>query len=196
MDKIIIIGAGGHAKTCIDIILNDRKYEIFGIVNNERNEPILNFPIVGRDADLENIFNKCKNAFVGIGQIYDNDSRVKIYDSLKSIGYKLPIIISHKAQVSKFASIGEATVIMNYANVGPDVSINKNCIINTNATIEHDVTIGENTHISTGAIINGDVKIGKDCFIGSGAVIKNGVRIKDNTFIKMGSVIKNDVTDG
>ena len=34
--KIILIGCGGHAKVCADVILNDKKYQIAGCVCNEK----------------------------------------------------------------------------------------------------------------------------------------------------------------
>ena len=195
MDKIIIIGSGGHAKTCIDIISNQNLYEICGIIDNDVGGKILGHTIIGKDDDLEIIFKKFKNAVIGIGQIEDNSARINIYNELKKIGFKLPTIISKNAYVSKYAEIGEATFIMQGAILGPDTIIGKNCIINTFASIEHGVFIGDNTHISTGTLVNGDVSIGNDSFIGSGAVIRNGIKIGRNCFIKMGSIVDQDIAD-
>ncbi len=35
MKKIILIGAGGHVRSCIDVIEQSKKYEIFGLIDNE-----------------------------------------------------------------------------------------------------------------------------------------------------------------
>ena len=195
MDKIIIIGSGGHAKSCIDIIVNQNLYEICGIVDHEVGSKILGHTIIGNDDDLEVIFKKFKNAVIGIGQIEDNSARISIYNNLKKIGFKLPIIISKNSFISKYTEIGEATFIMQGAILGPETVIGKNCIINTFASIEHGAFIGDNTHISTGALINGDVRIGKDSFVGSGAIIRNGVNIGRNCFIKMGSIVDQNIGD-
>ena len=195
MDKIIIIGSGGHAKSCIDIIISQGLYEICGIVDYEVGKKILEHTIIGNDDDLEVIFKKFKNAVIGIGQIQDNTARVNIYNKLKKIGFRLPTIFSKNAFVSKYAEIGEATFIMQSVILGPDTIIGKNCIINTSVSIEHGAFIGDNTHISTGALINGDVKIGEDSFIGSGAIIRNGINIGRNCFIKMGSIVDRDIAD-
>ena len=32
MRKIILIGAGGHAKACIDVIEEENKYKIIGVI--------------------------------------------------------------------------------------------------------------------------------------------------------------------
>tara|TARA_B110000858_G_scaffold120866_1_gene137950 strand:+ start:4667 stop:5266 length:600 start_codon:yes stop_codon:yes gene_type:complete len=195
MDKIIIVGSGGHAKSCIDIISNQDLYEISGIVDNDVGSKILGQTIIGNDDDLEVIFKKFKNAVIGIGQIEDNSARINIYNKLKKIGFKLPTIISKTAYVSKYANIGEATFIMQGVILGPDSIIGKNCIINTFVSIEHGAFIGDNTHISTGTLVNGDVSIGSDSFIGSGTVIKNGINIGRNCFIKMGSIVDQDIAD-
>ena len=34
MKKIILIGAGGHCASCIDVIENEKKYEIIGLIDN------------------------------------------------------------------------------------------------------------------------------------------------------------------
>ena len=34
-DKLILIGAGGHAKSCIDIIKSRDDYEIFGLIGRK-----------------------------------------------------------------------------------------------------------------------------------------------------------------
>ena len=37
MDELIIIGSGGHALSCIDVIERENKYKIAGIIDNKNN---------------------------------------------------------------------------------------------------------------------------------------------------------------
>ena len=63
MDEIILIGAGGHAVACIDVIELSGKYKIAGLVEKDgavyQND--LGYPILGLDNDLPSLRNKYDN---------------------------------------------------------------------------------------------------------------------------------------
>jgi sugar O-acyltransferase (sialic acid O-acetyltransferase NeuD family) len=196
MSSILIIGAGGHAKSSIDVIEQTGKYKIYGVINNDPEiKSILDLKIIGNDNNLEEIRKSCENAFIGIGQIKSPKTRIKFFEKLKKIDYRLPCIISPNSTVSRYSNILEASIIFNNVVVGPNSSIGSNCIINNFSLIEHDCIIGNNVHVSTNVTINGNVSVGNETFIGSGSTIKQGIKIGSNCFIKMGSVITKDLSD-
>ena len=188
-----VFGSGGHAKSCIDVILNNPKNIVSAIVceNIEKIDPYFKkFKIVYE----KNLKASYKNfyALVGVGQIKSNLIRKKILRKIKKKKFKMQCVISLKSYVSKNSKIFDGTIVMDNVHIGPSCEIGNNCIINTGAIIEHDVTIGNNCHIAPGCIINGGVIISNDCFIGSGTIIKEGIRIKKGSIIPMGSkLIKN-----
>jgi len=192
LKEIIILGAGGHCRSLIDVIELEKKYKIAGIIDNDLDigYKILDYNVIGRDVDLEKLRKKYEYAVIGVGQIKTPRVRIKLFNLLKKLEYKLPVIISPRAYVSKYAKIGEGTVIMHDALINSNVKIGKNCIINTKALIEHDCKIEDNCHISTGAIVNGGVVVGEGSFIGSNAVTKENIKIPEKSFIKAGSVVK------
>ncbi len=189
-EKIVLIGGGGHCHSVIDVIEQENRYEIIGIIDTKENigKKVLDYEVIACDDDLETIFQTCKNALITVGQIESNKIRVKIYNNLKQIGFKLPTIISPLAYVSKHSFIDEGTIIMHQVLVNTNVKIGKNCIINTKALIEHDCVIGDNCHISTASVINGGVIIKENSFFGSNATSKQGIEI--DGFIKAGSLAK------
>lgn len=174
-EKILIIGAGGHAKSAVDVIELENKFEIMGFVDKELNKKsVLNYPVLGCDEDLKSLFKKCKFAFLGVGQIKNVSTRVGLFERLKSIGFTLPTIISPLAYISKYAFIDdEASIIMHYALINANAKIGKACIINTKALIEHDAIIEDFCHISTAAVVNGECKVEQKCFLGSNTVLKH-----------------------
>jgi sugar O-acyltransferase (sialic acid O-acetyltransferase NeuD family) len=190
MKNIILIGGGGHCKSVIDVIEQENKYKIIGIVDKKEflGNDILGYKIIACDNELKEIFKTCQNAIVTVGQIDSNTKRIKLFNTLKDIGFHLPIIISPLAYVSKHAYIDEGTIVMHNALVNANAKIGKNCIINTKALIEHDVVIGNNCHISTSAVINGGVVVKENTFFGSNAVSKE--YIECSGFIKAGSLEK------
>jgi sugar O-acyltransferase (sialic acid O-acetyltransferase NeuD family) len=189
-EKIILIGGGGHCHSVIDVIEQENKYKIIGIVDKKGliGKEILGYEIIACDDDLEIIFETCKNAIITVGQIESNKIRVKIYNKLKQIGFNLPVAISPKAYVSKHSTIEEGTVIMHHALINANVKIGKNCIINTKALIEHDCIVEDNCHISTASVINGGVIVKENSFFGSNATSKQSIEI--DGFIKAGSLAK------
>jgi sugar O-acyltransferase (sialic acid O-acetyltransferase NeuD family) len=192
MKKIILIGGGGHCKSVIDVIEQEAKFDIAGIVDKPEllGKTIFGYPVIGNDSNLESLAKKYQNALITIGQIKSSSLRIKLYDLAIKAQFSLPYIISPNAYVSKHSKIGSGTVVMHNAIVNANVSIGNNCIINSKALIEHDCIISDHCHISTNTIINGGVKIGSKCFIGSNVTTKNNITINENSFIKAGSIVK------
>lgn len=185
--KILLLGSGGHARSCIEVIENNI-HDIFlisGLVDKIKSNMIVNgkYKIIGNDSDLNFLKKKIDYAFVAFGDIKKFKLREKMFSNLLLLGYKLPTIISKNAIVSKNTVIGKGTVVMHGVIINSNVEIGDNCIINTHSTIEHDVKIGNNSHIAPGAILNGGVKIEDNCFIGSGSVIKENIKILKNSII-------------
>lgn len=188
--EILLIGGGGHCKSVIDVIEQENKFTIAGIVDKKEliGTEVLGYKVIAYDDDLENLFEKYSYAIVTVGQIRSVSLRVKLFNKLKEIGYKLPVIVSPLAYVSRYSSVGEGTVIMHNALINADVKIGKNCIINSKALVEHDSTIEDNCHVSTAAVINGGVTVKENTFFGSNATSKEYMEI--GKFIKAGSLVK------
>ncbi|RZB29758.1 MAG: hypothetical protein SRB1_02038 [Desulfobacteraceae bacterium Eth-SRB1] len=184
-EKIILIGGGGHCKSCIDVIEQEGEYQIAGIVDlpEKLHQKILGYEIIATDDDLSWLVNEYENFLITLGQIKTPDKRIRLFKTLKDLGAKLPVIISPLAYMSKHAQIGDGTIIMHHALINAGVKIGSNCIINNKALIEHDADIGNHCHIATGAIINGGVKVGSGTFFGSNAVCKEYIEIGDNLVI-------------
>jgi len=194
--SIILIGSGGHCKSCIDVIEQDNKYSIAGIIDKNRStKSVLGYSVLGNDADLIELKTSYDYALIAIGQIESPDIRIQLFNHLKLLGFKLPTIVSPRAYISEHAQLGEGTIVMHEALINVSAVIGNNCIINTKALIEHDVMIEDNCHISTGAIINGGTIIKKGTFIGSNAATKEYVQTKVGEFIKAGSLFKGHISE-
>ena len=195
MDKILLIGAGGHARSCIDVLEEENQFEIAGLI--EKGESISNeslgYPVIGTDDDLKVLRQQYKNALITVGQIKSPKIRIKLYQLLKELDFTLPVIVSPHAYVSKHAQIGEGSIIMHGVIINANAKIGNNCIINNRALIEHDAVIGDHCHIATGVIINGEVSIRNETFIGSGTVTKQAISIGKNCVIGADVVLKNDI---
>ena len=54
MKKILVLGTGGHAKSCIDVVEKQRKFRILGIIENVKSnqKKFMGYSILGNDQDL------------------------------------------------------------------------------------------------------------------------------------------------
>jgi sugar O-acyltransferase (sialic acid O-acetyltransferase NeuD family) len=194
--SILVIGAGGHAQSCIDVIEADGQFKIIGLIGskNEVGKEISGYSVIGTDEELVVLASKVKNAVIGLGQIKSSDNRRRLFLNLNYYGYNLPAIISPNAYISKSAQIGDGTIVMHHALVNSGARIGDNCIINSKANIEHNSIIESDCHISTGAIVNGDCFIGRGTFLGSGSVVKQGCTIGQNSIIGMLTSVGNNLS--
>jgi sugar O-acyltransferase (sialic acid O-acetyltransferase NeuD family) len=192
MKKIILIGGGGHCKSAIDVIEQEAKFEIAGIVDKPKllGSKVLGYTVIGSDLDLHRLAKKYKYALITVGQIKTALIRIKLFNLATKFGFTLASIISPKAYISKHSRIGRGTIIMHHAIINANSFIGDNCIINTKALVEHDSSISDHCHISTNATINGGNQIGSKSFIGSNVTTKEYIKIGNNSFIKAGSLIK------
>lgn len=189
--KLILIGGGGHCAACIDVIEQEDKFQIAGIVDKDASsEMVLGYSIIGSDDDLLKIRSNYDYALITVGQLKSPMTRVQLFNYAKSLGFILPIIISTRAYVSKHAVIGAGTIIMHDALINSRATIGSNCIINTKALIEHDAIVENDCHVSTGAVVNGGVVVRQGTFVGSNAVTKEYVKTNENDFIKAGSLFR------
>ena len=190
--QIILIGAGGHCKSCIDVLESENKFEIIGILDlpNRFGQDILGYKIIGNDNDIPQLAKDGQNFLLTVGHLGDSKERIKLFNLVKSNGGNLPVIISPTSYVSIHSEIGEGTIIMHHVLVNANAVIQKNCIINSKSIIEHDALIGNHCHISTASVVNGGVKIRDNVFFGSGAVSKQGIEIPENSFIRANSIVK------
>lgn len=194
-ENIILVGGGGHCKSCIDVIESENKYNIAGIIDipEKVDNRVLNYSVISSDRDIPTLVSKYTNFLITIGSIKNLSLRFKLYNRIKNLGGQLPTIISPRSYISDYALVGDGSIIMHDVIINPGSVIGVNCIINSKALIEHDVIIDNNCHISTNATINGSVNIGKNNFVGSNTCIKQNIRICSETIIGMGSVIKQNI---
>jgi len=194
MNHLILVGGGGHCKSVIDVA-ESAGYNILGILDipDEIGKSVLGYKVIGTDEDIPYYVDKAE-FIVTVGFIKTPAIRTRIYNRIKEVGGKLATIIASTARVSRYATLGEGTVVMHQAVVNAGAKVGENCIINTFCNIEHDAIIGDQCHISTGTMVNGDCRVGERVFIGSKSVLVNGITVGDDIVIGAGSVVRKSIS--
>ncbi len=194
---LILIGAGGHAHACIDVIEQHGHYEIAGLIGlpEEIHARHFSYCVIGTDNDLPALAKTYRHAVITAGHIQSADLRRRLYQRALDANFKLPTIVAPTAYVSRHASIGAGSVVMHGAIVNAGAKVGNNCIINSCALVEHDAKVADHCHISTGAILNGDVSVGAGSFVGSGSVIREGIAIGEDCLVGMGLCVRHHLVD-
>lgn len=188
--NLILIGAGGFAKSVIDSI-DEKKYNIYGFIDDIKGGTHLGYPILANNLD-EMMEKETFSYFISIG---DNDKRTFWYNELAKRNLEIINVIDKTSILSSNITYGRGLFVGKLAVINSDVRIGENVIVNTKALLEHGVRVGHNSNISTNAIINGDVVIGESTFIGSSSVVNGQLVIGKNSTVGSGSVIIKNVED-
>ena len=195
MKPLIFIGGGGHCKSVMEAA-ESAGFSILGVLDMPENvgKNILSTKIIGTDDEISMYVDKAEFV-ITVGFIKNPTIRIKLYDKVKEVGGKLATVIASTAHVSKYAELGEGTVVLHQAFVNADAKVGCNVILNNFVNIEHDAEIGDQCHISTGAMVNGECKVGKNCFIGSQSVLANCITVGDDIIVGAGSFVRKSIME-
>lgn len=196
MDSIVIIGSLGHAKVLIDIVEQESRYSIAGLLDRSRTvgEQTLGYEVLGRTDDLPKLMasHKIAGVIVAIG---DNLTRSNVVAVVKETCPDLSFVsaIHPKASIAKGVSIGEGTVVMAGVAINPCCVVGRFCILNTNSSLDHDSVMEDFSSLAPRVATGGDCHIGGYSAVGIGAVLLRGVHIGQHTVVGAGATVLRDL---
>ncbi len=184
--RVIVQGGGEHARVVLDCLLAcganvralfDPKYagSLFGIPQLGTYDPQ---------------FEPTARAVVAIG---NNATRQQVVARTQ---HAFTTVIHPSALVSRFASAGEGSMLLQGVIVQAQTAVGRHVIINTGAQIDHDCVLGDFVHVAPRAVLCGTVQVGEGALIGAGAVVLPGRVIGRGATIGAGSVVTRHVPDG
>ena len=188
MNKLIIIGAGGHGKVLADNALKNG-YENICFIDDSATGEVIGFPIVGTSADIMNLNDGKTDFVIGIG---NNTVRKTIAEQYNVNWVSM---IHPSAQIAIDVRIGKGTIVMANAVINACTTIGNHCIINTGAIVEHDNVIKNYVHISPNVALGGTVRIGSLTHMGIGATVKNDIEICSDCTIGAGAVVVKNIKE-
>ncbi|MBR9853694.1 MAG: acetyltransferase [Algicola sp.] len=198
MKKVVIFGASGHAKVCIDILERSGGYKIIGLLDSLKPKglKVFGYPILG---DFTVIPDLLKNAselefFVAIG---DNWTRHQIVQKLIEIHPKSVFVnaIHPDAIIGKGVELGNGIMIMAGSIVNADSSLEDFTIVNTRSSVGHESKLKKYSSLAPNCTLAGNVVVGSFSAISISATILNGRRIGNHTIIGAGSLVVEDADD-
>lgn len=195
-EKLVVFGAGGHAKVVIDIIEQQGNYEIAGLLDDNlehRGKHFFGYPVLGTRADLPALISaQLRHAIVTIG---DNASRAAVAAHLDQHGWSFASAVHPRASIGRGVNIGPGSVVMAGCVVNADTCLGAQVIVNTGATVDHDCRIEDAVHIAPGCHLCGGVSVGQGSLVGAGSTVTPGIKIGCRAIVGAGSTVIRDVAD-
>ena len=195
--KIVVYGAGGHAKVVLDVLEKAGACAIAGLLDDSvglAGEMRSGYRVLGGSALFQGLIDEgVKGIIVALG---DNLRRRAVFDAARASGFELVSAIHPSSLLGSRVRIGAGCVLVAGVVVNVDAEIGDNVIVNTSASVDHDCRIGAHVHLSPGVRLAGRVTVGAFTHIGIGAVVLPNLSIGKHCIVGAGSVVREDVPDG
>lgn len=195
-EKVVVFGAGGHAKVVVDAIEREGRFEVAFLADAAPEligKTVLGYPVRTEEDGFAAPSFGIGLAIIAIGR---NAVRARIAGAARRMGMNLVTVIHPAAIVAPSALIGAGTLVMPGSVVNADARVGENVIVNTGAVVEHDCVVGDNAHIAPNATLCGGVQIGAGSIVGANATVLIGLNVGANTTIGAGSTVIGHIPDG
>lgn len=194
--SIIVLGAGGHAKVLIDLMLQ-QSMQVIAITDPDfkEKEPVLGVPVIGNDEVVLQYSTIAVQLVNGLGSAANLSGRTKLFKCFKTGGYTFATLIHKAAVVSPHVEISEGVQIMAGAIIQAGSCLGDNTIINTKVSVDHDCLIGDHVHLAPGVTLSGGVIVNEGTHIGTGVSVIQNIIIGKNSLIAAGAVVTKHVPD-
>jgi sugar O-acyltransferase (sialic acid O-acetyltransferase NeuD family) len=193
--RAVIIGAGGHGRVVLDILLQSGQYQVVGFLDN-------NVDIIGRRIDgipvlatIDRLPDVAAEHYVDgvIVAIGDNGVRRGLARDVEATGIDLITAVHPSATLAHNATVGRNVVIAAGSVICAHCQVGDSVILNTGCIVDHQTMIGEGSHICPGVRIAGRVKVESGVFIGIGATVIPKITLGCEAIIGAGAVVIEDV---
>jgi sugar O-acyltransferase (sialic acid O-acetyltransferase NeuD family) len=195
--RLLVWGAGGHAKVVADLILA-LGMELCGFVTNDPDlvsaavEPF-KARIVMLETDLlrGRILPRGASAVApGFGA---NAARLS---GAIALGERCAGALIHPdAVIGSDIQLGRGSVVFSGAVVSCGTRIGLAVIVNTAAVLQDGCIVEDGAHVSPGAVVLGNAEIGAMSWVGANATVLQNVRIGSGAIVGAGSVVRESVPD-
>jgi sugar O-acyltransferase (sialic acid O-acetyltransferase NeuD family) len=197
MQRILIIGAGGHAQVVADILwrMRDAGERVLpvGFVDDDpalQGQEFLGLPVLGAIDERTHIVHDAVIVAIGNGQVRRN-----LFDSLRQDGERFAIARHPATIVAPDVNVQDGAMLCPGVIVNTGTMIGANAILNTGCTIDHHNRIGDHVHIAPGVHTGGEVTVGEGALIGIGATVMPQRRIGAGSIVGAGALVRDDVPD-
>ena len=195
--RIIIYGAGGHAKTVISM-LRLLDWEITGIIDDgvAAGTSVSGVQVLGGAEKLAGLrADGIRYAVNAVGGIGNYTIRWNIFERLRRLSFLFPTLIHPAAFVEDTVTLADGVQVLAQSYISSESTVGFGTLINAGVIISHDGKIGQCVNLSPGALLAGEVTVEDFAQIGMGATVNLGLTIGTRARVGNGATVKSDVPD-
>lgn len=192
--KVIIVGAGGHARVIAGILALEPAVTVIGVADRDAThmgERIGATSIVTTIDDIGDWRRRDANAVaLALG---DNRERAELFSRLERDGWDIVAARHPTALVESGVKMGRGCVLCARSVIGVESRVGNDVIVNTGAIVDHEARIEDHAHIGPGVVLAGRIGVGSLTFVGAGSTVRDKVQIGRDSVIGCGSVVVSDI---
>jgi sugar O-acyltransferase (sialic acid O-acetyltransferase NeuD family) len=200
MEDLVILGAGGMSREIADAVADinrvERRWNLLGFLDDDaakHDKIVAGLPVLG---PIDCARQHAAHYIVGVARVGDPWRRRRIVERLALPRERFATIIHPSATISRSATIGVGTAILQNAVVTTDVVIGDHVLIHYNATISHDAVIEDFVTMAPGSLIAGSVRLCAGVYLGAGSQVINDVTVNEAAVVGLGAIVIRDVISG
>ncbi len=179
--RLLIVGAGGHAKVVIDAA-EAAGHEIAAVIGTATDAPELLGHRVVPDAGGV----RADGFIIAIG---DNRTRAMYFAESEATGLAPASVIHPSAIIGSDVLVGSGTFIAAGVVINTGSRIGPDTILNTGCTVDHDCAIGAHAHIGPQAALCGAVTLGEGVLLGVGSCASPEASVGDWSVVGAGAAV-------
>ena len=195
--RVVIIGAGGHAREVAEIFRHRSREgggpRLQGFVADDpgsHDAEVGGLPVLGDwtwfdGADRQGLEVICA---VGSPQL-----RKLLAARAASRGLEFASAVSPLAYVSAEASVGRGVMVFPHAFVSAGSLLGDHTIVNVGASVSHGTRVGPYGTLGPGARLAGNVSVGEGCYLGIGSSVIERVRVGEWATVGGGACVTRDL---
>ena len=198
-ERVVIIGAGGHAREVVEILRHQSRGgagpRVVGFVVDDppaHGAEVSGLPILGdwswfEGADRGGLAVICA---VGLPQL-----RKRMIGRAKAEGLPFASALSPLAYLSREAELGEGVMIFPHSFVSAGGSVGDHAVLNVGATVSHDARVGAYATLGPGARLAGGASAGEGCYLGINSSVIERVSVGAWATVGGGACVTRDLPE-
>jgi sugar O-acyltransferase (sialic acid O-acetyltransferase NeuD family) len=171
--RVVIVGAGGYGRVALDVLLagglGDRVLGFYDDAHATLSGEVRGVPILGDVGMLKSMLS-VEPVHVVVA-ITDNGVRLRVANSLRTLGARFLVTVHPEAYVSAAAVVGDGCVVAAGAIVHPDAAVGSHCYIGPRSLIDRDAEVGAGTWVSAGSVVGPGARVGARVVLGQNSSV-------------------------
>ncbi|MDR3686676.1 MAG: NeuD/PglB/VioB family sugar acetyltransferase [Coriobacteriia bacterium] len=179
--RLLVVGAGGHAKVVVDAA-EAAGHDVVGVIGLPSDPShVLGHPVVD---GLDGI--QAEGFVIAIG---DNATRARFFAQYCESGLVPAVVVHPSVIVGSDVELGAGTFAAAGVVINTGARIGADSILNTGCSVDHDCIVGAHSHLGPQVALCGTVTLGEGVLMGVGSCASPGASVGAWSVVGAGAAV-------